>query len=76
MLRRRRRLMPGLRLLFFTLLILFIAQFISLGISVKRASRDEQLSTTTMKSNKPFALLKHTERHGPAVGVTPVFIPV
>jgi len=46
----RRRLIPGLRFDYFTFVIRLIAQRTSLGISMKRASRDLQLITTMTKS--------------------------
>ena len=66
---------PGRKFEFFTLLMRFIAQRTSFGISVQRASRVLQFMTTIIKSNCPQRLLKQTARQGPAEGVTPVLMP-
>ena len=71
----KRLLMPGRRLDWRTLAIRLMAHFTSLGISMKRASRDLQFITTITKSYCAQLLLKQTARQGPAVGVTPVLIP-
>ena len=72
---KRRRLTPGRKFDCLTFVILAIAHFTSFGISTKRASLDLQFMTTMTKSYMAHELLKHTARHGPAVGVTPVFMP-